>query len=366
MPSSVPMRVRARAVADEDVPPPPSSPPPVSDMPSSVPSRVRARAVVKDVPSESDVPPPPPPPVDVRPTRTDLLNKTRRKSVELSGSPVGEARSKLNAAANKAEMERLYAKFYGNDGRKLPKADVSTLYNEMGTGKTSYGEVPITDADFDAFMSTKIGKITGQKGEPKDTVGKGDYFHVHNDKYRIPKDGQGRKGRARRIIVNVNSQKAGLKVTEGLNELINADPKVAKSLSEYKIYLSKSKITKNMKYDKLVIYYTADPTDPDGVDDVGNRIATKLNSSIKPADVEKGFAPFYSNIAPGLAWAEEPKQYVTGLTGSFTRTRSNVIASVINKNPVIRSKEDFIAKVNQAMDDAGVDAAAPHRHQVAT
>jgi hypothetical protein len=329
-------------------------------------------------------------PLSVPPTRTfDLLNKTRRKSVELSarvpGSAVGAERSRKNAAANAKAMGDLYKLYYRSDGNRLPNAKVNAVYNLMGTGKTNYGKAPVTARDFRRFMETPNTTINGQKvsdyrarmraweaGDkstppptgPKteaESVQNGDYFHVHNGSYQRPN----KKGTARRIIVNVNTQKAGLKVTAGLNALINADPKVAANLSEYKIYLSQKEISGPMKHDKLVIYYSVDPTDPDGSDTIGNRIAAKISSSIKPADIDQGFAPFYSNIAPGLAWAEEPKYYVSTMGGSFTTTRSEIIKKVIADSPVIRSKEEFIKKVNDSLNAAGVDETSPHRHQVA-
>ena len=391
----------------DDIPPPP---PPLERVPKVVkdadeipppPPPERLDDIPPPPPSDDEIPPPPPPPepglqgvpktvklpaapVGVRPVRGDLLNKTRRKSVELSGFPVGDERSQRNADANNAAMERLYTQYYGLGGRKVPGADLGAIYGLMGKGKTKYGEVPVSDADFQRFLQTPNTKINGQKVSayrkalkeyqegasateptgPKteaESVEDGDYFHVHNRKYQSPD----KTGRARRIIVNVNTQKAGLKVAAGLNDLIAKDPKVAGNLSEYKIYLSKTATSKQMKHDKLVIYYAVDPADPDGSDTIGNKIAAKINGSIKPEDIDEGFAPFYSNIAPGLAWAEEPKQYVGSMSGSFTRTRSDVIKQVIKSNPVIRSKEEFIAKVNAALDAAGVEADSPHRHQLA-
>lgn len=375
----------------DEVPPPP--PPPEE----SAPRRPRQSA--------DDVPPPPPPPppepeplegvpktvklpealVAVRPVRTDLLNKTRRKSVELLGAPIGDARTKLNIDANNAAMADLYNTYYGPGGQKRPGVSLDALYNKMGTGKTDYGKVPVTDQDFAAFLKTPNTQINGQKvsaynkalkefqagkttvapkgpADENESVKKGDYFHVHNLRADRKQD---LKGRARRIIVNVNSQKAGLKVASGLNSLISSDPAVRKNLREYKIYLSKTPTSGPMKHDKLVIYYALDAGDADGTDTVGNRIAAKINTSVKPDDIDQGFAPFYSNVAPGLAWAEEPKYAVSSMSGSFTSTRSDIIKKVISSNATIASKEDFIKKVNEALDAAGVEPTSPHRHQVA-
>jgi hypothetical protein len=47
-----------------------------------------------------------------------------------------------------------------------------------------------------------------------------------------------------------------------------------------------------MKHDNLVIYNSLDPADPDGSDVVGNKIAAKIYRSIRPEDIDEGFAPF--------------------------------------------------------------------------
>ena len=322
-------------------------------------------------------------PVAVQPVRTDLFNKTRRNSVELSGFPVGPARSKLNTDANNAAMEQLYARYY-QGGQRVPKPDLNAVYSLMGYGATKYGEVPVTTDEYRQFMQTPNSTINSQKvsdynakmaaykrgdrptpptgpSTADEAVKIGDYFHVHNGRYKSPN----KKGTARRIIVNVNSQKAGLKVTSGLNDLIKTDPKVAGNLSEYKIYLSQTKKSGPMKHDKLVIYYSLDPTDPDGSDTIGNKIAAKIQGSVKPEDLDPDVAPFYSNVGQGLAWAEEPKYYVGSMTSSFTTERSKIVKQVIASNAKIGSKEEFIAKVDEAMKQAGVDAASPHRHQIA-
>jgi hypothetical protein len=114
-----------------------------------------------------------------------------------------------------------------------------------------------------------------------------------------------------------------------------------------------------------VVYYALGKDSGNGSDDVGDRIASAIEGAVKPEDIGADFAPFYSRVGAGIAWAEEPKYMVTGRKGgSFTETRSNIIADVITTNQNVASKEEFIAKVGGALKAANVDPVSPHRHVV--
>lgn len=195
-------------------------------------------------------------------------------------------------------------------------------------------------------------------------MARGDYFHVHN---QLRDKNMAKTGRARRIIVNVKSQQAGLKVAQAMNGLFT-DPVTRRYMSEYKIYLSSSDKDadreKNVKHDKLVIYYNAADAGPDGADAVGDRIVEAIQGSVTRDDIDESFAPFYSRISPGVAWAEEPKYYVPKLGGSFTTTRSDIIGSVIKRKQQFANKEAFFHEVDLALIDNQVDPLRPHRHLV--
>jgi len=170
------------------------------------------------------------------------------------------------------------------------------------------------------------------------------------------------KGRARRIIVNVKTQEAALDVAKRLSDLYQ-DDEVSPFIREYKVYLSSRPTpAADVKHDKLVVYYALAPGNDDSSDDVGNQIAAAIQQVVKPEDIDTEFAPFYSRVGPGIAWAEEPKYFVDELKGSFTSTRRDIIAQVIKDNPDVASAEAFRVLVDRALETAKVDPERPHRH----
>jgi HopA1 effector protein family len=335
-------------------------------------------------------------------------------------------RYRKNAEANKEVLDSIYDFFYDAEGQKKgDDTMLSKVYGLMGKGSAGYLKEAITDDDFNTFQSIPGSRINGQKVsawrkadtayqarlakylkdmikfdadmdvyrplmeqyesmsksarglppvgpvEPKapkaprgphsntESVLKGDYFHVHNNKFNKK---QSRKKRSRRIIVNVKTQKAALKLAQNLGTLFQ-NGAVSPNLSEFKVFLSKTPDEEaSVKHDKIVVYYLVDETGDTAADSVGDAIVETIQGSVTEDDVVDKFAPFYSRIGPGVAWAEEPKQFVAALKGSFTRTRSDIISDVIKKNPVIKSKSDFLDLVTAAMAAAKVDPTSPHRH----
>lgn len=320
--------------------------------------------------------------------------KTKRTLAEALVPMNDEERYALNKRENDAALNNIYDQFYNrNTGGRLDlNGRLNKIYGMMGTGTSEYMRTAITHDEFLAFnrrdgaVWTNSQKVSAyekalkawtdwpkldptkraQTRPPKpvgpktadEAVKLGDYFHVHNLKKAAKLD---QKGKARRIIVNVKSQEAGLNVARAVQGLFT-DQDAGPYLKEYKIYLSETaKESAKAKYDKLVIYYVRKDDDSGG-DLVGDKIVNAITGSIGPDDVDQGFAPFYSRITPGIAWAEEPKFYVESLPNSFTRTRSNIITDVISKHPSVKDPAAFIRLVGEALKTAGVDPDRPHRH----
>lgn len=319
------------------------------------------------------------PPPTTTPTTTvpTPVKVKKRKFADISqdlGRPLDtqENRYAANAEANRTALDRIYDNFYDADGNQEPVAKRRRrVYSFMGKGTTDYLKAPVTGGEFDSFVQdgrdayTVTSQSLGREESEKDPdavkakLTTGDYFRVYNDAYAGTKAQL--KGKARRIIVNVKTQKAALQAAKALTHLY-ANPAVSPYFRQFKVYLSgKQGDTAKVKYDKLVVYYRTG--DEDGsTDKVGDAIASAVDSAVKPTDRETAFAPFYSRVAPGIAWAEEPKYYVDKLKKSFTRTRSNIIASVIKKNTKVASKAAFAKLVTDAFAASGIDTTRPQRH----
>ncbi|MFI6323643.1 T3SS effector HopA1 family protein [Nonomuraea sp. NPDC050556] len=318
---------------------------------------------------------------------------------DLLPHPDDQARYDLNRKSARTTLDEIYDQYYnGMTGRRRSSDEVErSIYSLMGTARSDYAKVPISDAQWKSFNAQKNATIVAQgvgnsraawqkyrhdlarynsswdkynpfvsapvppKGPENNeqAIARGDYFRVYN----ANGDSRNKKGRMRRIIVNVNSQKAGLNVADALNKLF-VDPVTAKHFWQYKIYLSKKPGLGGalIKHDKLVLYYgLADPEDTSS-DPVGDRIVDAISGAIGKDDVGEGFAPFYSRVSPGIAWAEEPKAFVDALKRSFTRTRAEIIQGVIKKKEVIGDKDEFERLVYEALEKAKVDPERPHRH----
>jgi hypothetical protein len=187
---------------------------------------------------------------------------------------------------------------------------------------------------------------------------RGDYFHVHNESGKLRN-----KRPSRRIVVNVGSQQAALKVAESLTGLFK-DDSVSPHLSEYKVFLSQAKSTPEtrIKHDKLVVYYAPVDDSPDAVDTVGDKIADTVTAAITPGDVGGEFAPFYSRISDNLAWGEETAHFVHSLKGSFTQAREQIIKKLIEDTDEVADPETFTELVGEAFKSNWIDRDLPHRH----
>ncbi|GII00762.1 T3SS effector HopA1 family protein [Planobispora takensis] len=351
-------------------------------------------------------------PARALPKDAPLRPKTRPTAPATSGEPAGpvgvvktkrpivtaemtdDQRYDYNKEATEAVLGTIYEAFYNSrTGDRLDlDGRIGKIYGMMGKGASEYMKHPVTHDQFRAFNVTdKAVRTKGQKVSayqkalkayddwpgtdpakrppirPEKPVGPasndesvrdGDYFHVHNLRPDLTRD---LKGKSRRIIVNVKTQQTGLKVAEAVQNLFT-DPDVGPGIREYKIYLSeKAQDVAQAKHDKLVIYY-AMKDEPGGEDTRGDKIVSAISKAIPDTDVGEGFAPFYSIIGPGIAWAEEPKHFVESLKNSFTRTRSDIITDVIQKNDKVLDKADFVKRVDDALKAAGVDPERPHRH----
>lgn len=335
--------------------------------------------------------------------------KTKRQQLDLTASLTNPELARLNAESNRAALEKIYNVFYADGVRtnadEALEKQLVKLYWIMGKGSADYVNKPVTDAEFQNFMATPKSEITAQgksvsinkryqrrkkrwdqaiaawqklpettrgpePSEPrrppqtfKEAVARGDYFHVYNRSGNWKEEDL--SGRARRIIVNVNSQQAGLKVAKSMSGLFD-DPVVSPHLRQYKIFLTQAEPTAStgVKHDKLVIYYSlaTDATEDD--DEVGDRIVAAIKGSIDSGDVGGEFAPFYARVGPGIAWAEEPKYFVDTLKGSFTESREQIVANVIKdaQNQNVKDLDTFVGLVSKALQDNWVDPVNPHRH----
>jgi type III HopA1-like effector protein len=330
--------------------------------------------------------------------------KTKRAELISSSALYRE----LNATLDEAALKRVYEQYYDEDGYLDDEyddedVDADDVYGLLGESQdTTYVQTPVSDDEFNTFKQsspvieaqemwgleakqaayrTEMRKYNQkiqlwrdtpqeQRGRkpvkpippPKDldeAVARGDYFHVHNTNKLRPA-WQVTTGRARRIVVNVKSQQAGLKVANSLNGLFS-DPVVSPYLDHYKIFLTKDTDDPSVKHDKLVIYYETDPDATGDKDEIGDRIAATIDESIDDGDYNDEFAPFYSRIGRGIAWAEEPESHVADLTDSFTGTRAAIVTEVINKYGSI-DEADFIDEVRETFEARFVDPDDPHRH----
>ncbi len=289
----------------------------------------------------------------------------QRAAAELSDA----ARYRINKEKIDAALASLYAQFYGNDGvrKDLAGADVkSVVYAALGKETSAYLATPLTGlgrlaiAD-DADPDYLVHKQAATKAVTADDLSRRYYYHVHNKHYVKPAS---RTGLARRIVINVASQQDAVKVSDKFIDLFKSsnsgDAAIGQHIKEFKVYLGNI-ATDRVKKDKLVVYYDYAPGSG-GADAVGDGIVAVVQS----AGVVFGedLAPFYSVVAPGIAWAEEPKYHSDRSTmqGSFTTTRASVIAYVIKHNDRVAGLAGFVDLVAERFRRDGVDLARAHRH----
>ncbi|QFG22231.1 T3SS effector HopA1 family protein [Actinomadura sp. WMMB 499] len=354
--------------------------------------------------------------------------RTRQEVRQQNAAPTDEERHLRNAEANREALEKIYDFYYESDGSRKPDASrLRQLYRLMSTETTEYLNEAVDDEDLERLENIPGATVRGQRvsnqeramaeyeediaayradlddyeaelddydrrveeyearpaprgrapvppeepEEPERPEGpednyeslvNGDYFHVINNNFSVRRSQ--RQERARRLVINVRTQDAALRVAHSLGDLFRENG-VSPYLHEFKVYLSSTPDdTRKVKYDKIVVYYVTadDGDDDDGTDRIGDRLVDTIQSVVTEEDVVDRFAPFYSSVGPGVAWAEEPKYYIDALKNSFTKTRSNIIAKVIKESPHVPDKDTFVSWVASAMVAAQIDPVDPHRH----
>ncbi|WP_433514425.1 T3SS effector HopA1 family protein [Nonomuraea sp. CA-143628] len=301
------------------------------------------------------------------------VNQTKRAAlVSNAGSQLAHAapaRRPSDAVINRNFLAKAYREYYNSVGRRRPTRRTKRLYSFMGEGPPGYLNTPIRNAEFQSLLDgEKSGGYEVKAQNARNSSGnwkelqRGDYFHLTNETH--PLSGTQRTqtltNRARRLVVNVKNQAAALKAVRGLIPLFkNVD--VGPFFRSFKVFLSSTPDTKKaVKHDKLVVYYAL--KDPNAADDVGNQLASAIETAVPEADRDSQFAPFYAYVRPGVAWSEEPKYYVQKLDNSFTETRANVIDDVIKNNDAVPNEAAFVTLVDNAFRGAQIDSAKPHRH----
>jgi len=408
------LRDTARQQAQVDVVPAPDAlpdlaPPPPPPPPDDTIEQVRPVQTVDTVEQlappppppetiETIVPPPPPPPETLDPTEvlpppitapitapiTGDGVKTKRQLMSVTASRTDEVLIKQGLDANKAALQKIYDAFYKDGHRQNGAERLNNIYNMMGEGTAEYVQQKVTAEQFDKFIKTRDDVFIKPQGvdtpSPFKDRGKYEesltdelesdshYFHVNN--YSKKFQDAHKKGRyeglgklARRIIVNVKTQEAGLRVADKLYGLMD-DDLVSPNMREFKIFLSDADpAPKGVKNDKLVVYYQLPPgTIDDTVDPVGDKIVAAIGDAVTDDDLASELSPFYARVGNGVAYAEEPKYFVGELDNSFTETRAQVISDVIKSNEDVPDLETFTAKLSTALRDKFIDPDQPHRH----
>ncbi len=260
-------------------------------------------------------------------------------------------------------IKGLYPTYYAvKDGARVPDyaAKLKKLYSSLGNAPTGdYLKQGIDTGEFDTFKSGNDNyHVNPQKNNAGKRPGleKGNYFHVHNDNKDKTLE---QKGTARRIIVNIKTQQDAFTLSKGLLDLFKKSSTVSPYIKEFKVYLSNVRKA-TVKKDKIVVYYNFNVKE-DSADTVGDAIVAKIESIADENALVDDFAPFYEGVSKGIAWAEEPKHH-SALTGSFTRTRVNVIESVIKANATVASADALVTLVEAAFKAANIDVDNPARH----
>ncbi|MEU8140738.1 T3SS effector HopA1 family protein [Nonomuraea sp. NPDC048901] len=277
------------------------------------------------------------------------------------------ARRPSDAVINRNFLAKAYREYYNSAGRRRPTSRTKRVYSFMGDGPPGYLNTPIGNSEFQNLLNGQTQgdyKVEAQSASDNwRGLRAGDYFHLTNEAHPLPsaQKAQTLANRARRLIVNVKNQAAALKAVRGLVPLFK-DGNVGPFFRSFKVFLSsKADTQKSVKYDKLVVYYALkDPNAAD--DDVGKQLVSAIETAVPEGDRDSAFAPFYSFLTPGVAWAEEPKYYVQKLDNSFTETRANVIDDVIKNNDAVPNEAAFATLVDNAFRSERIDPVKPHRH----
>jgi len=353
---------------------------------------------------EPDVPAPAVPPQIPMPTAAErsaeALQREQRRREQQERDRLAES-----------TLRRVYHLFYDGHGDRRKDRVLPDLYSDLTGGPSSYTGVPITQSMFEVFSETasRTGTVSAQNSSILETetlhewelsvgwadrlieyfllggdlsaeevaflhkgtppypdipdiaaiLAEGDYFHVHN-RYFTHKEELATN--LRRIIVNVTSQSAALAIAAALSGLYGrAD--VSPWLYEHKLFLTTAaNPNDDIKYDKVVVYYVPQNR-LDGEDLIGGVVVSTISAAMPTGAAVDEFGPFYSRIAPGIAWAEDPTAFVKAFAGlSFSQTRIQAVTSVIKTNDHIESPEAFLTLVYTTLQSQGIDPTDPHRH----
>ncbi|ROO87123.1 hypothetical protein EDD29_4714 [Actinocorallia herbida] len=315
-------------------------------------------------------------------------------------------------ATNAHTLEEIYDHYYEN-GFRTRRDEASTIYRRLTADRSLYTAKPISPARFGEFLSIaeQTGIVTSQlvikaetdlekwreelaehersvfflklqkevdleltpeqdallnsppPAKPRlwattltEALSVGDYIRVANKR-----SSPGLSGALRRIIVNVRSQQIALEVATALSRLFGSS-EVSPWLTLYKVFLASADLNEPIKFDKIVVYYA--PHDSgDGEDHVGAALVSTISAAIPPGTGLDTFGPFYSPVAPGIAWAEDPSTTPGPLqTLSFSQGRVTAIAAVIRANPHIPTFDHFLTHITTQLQKMNIDPYAPHRH----
>ncbi|WP_062440759.1 T3SS effector HopA1 family protein [Herbidospora daliensis] len=278
-------------------------------------------------------------------------------------------RYRMNGARDGRFISDLYRRYYdptkGGARVDLDDDTLSDVYRLMGVGGPGYLARPVTRRQVEDLIVAGEGRweVENQSGGPfSAALAAGDYFRVRNRSHPEPKD---MRYRARRLVVNVQNQQTALAIGNALAPLF-ADPDIGPRFYQFKMYLSNwADPQRNVKHDKMVVYYAIDPTSGGDDDVIGDELVRTISAAIPPGEAGQSVSPFYSIITPGVAWAEEAEDYLPDSGGrSFTETRAAVIARVLADNPKVTGQKQLADLITAALTKEGVVEGARHRHEI--
>ena len=287
--------------------------------------------------------------------------------VQRAAASNDDARYQQNYRRIATALGQIYEWFYPDGDRDAARAAhaSSFIYRMLGYEQSDYLGTPLANLggllaadDKDYSVTRQVKKGSGADKTVRGTdLNKPNYYHVHNSHYVKP---EGVPRNARRIVANVATQQDTMRVFERLVALFRSGGAEASHIKEFKVYVGNADKTV-IKKDKLVVYYDY-VAGPGGADSVGDAIVALVQSA--GATFGEDLAPFYSAVAPGIAWAEEPKFHSEAkeMQGSFTRTRASVITAVVAANARVATLPQFIELVTAAFAGFGIDLRRAHRH----
>ncbi|MBO3746179.1 hypothetical protein J5X84_08905 [Streptosporangiaceae bacterium NEAU-GS5] len=287
-------------------------------------------------------------------------------------------RQKANAERDRKFVQDLYKDLFVDGRLTMSPGDVSSyVYNKLAFSDPGYLAVPITDDDVANLIIASSGKnfeVLSQleemdKIDLRDALEQGDYIALDNKAY--PGIHSTQERRERRLIVNVTTQQAALRITHALAPLFDS-PDVYQFFKQVKVFVSTQPDSSyHVKNDKLVVYYDLGPERADGTDFVGDRLVDTINGAIGTDDVDETATPFYSELAPAIAWAEDPKDFIPRFSGvSFTKSRAEAIALAVRhaarkaeqSGQTMDNPDDLLGLIQLAFVFYGINPVRPNRH----